>query len=223
MRSRSPRSSCNGSGLRRGGIASSPSRSRSVIDRSPPEAARTSRNTRTIAGYTRRSQTGRLSHSSACTRRCSTLPLVQHLLEAIGHDVAELRSWLDDRGRRAHVLHLDDRAPAPALRRAGRPRRMRKQCACCMRGDQKRPAEPDEHLKRAGNVVDLVAEVDAEVADADAPADALQPRRVWRRRRPSGLARPTSKKPNSFKPLRQPSAYSRLSSAIESPTSCLKS
>src|SRR4029453_15313487 len=39
------------------------------------------------------------------------------------------------------------------------------------------PAEPDQHLKRAWNIVGLVAEVDADVADADAPADAVQP---WR-------------------------------------------
>ena len=47
-----------------------------------------------------------------------------------------------------------------------------------MRDGSEGPAEPDEHLKRAGNGVDLVAEVDAEVADADAPADAFQPRRA---------------------------------------------
>src|SRR4029453_11097176 len=40
------------------------------------------------------------------------------------------------------------------------------------------PAEPDQHLKRAWNIVGLVAEVDADVADADAPADAVQPRRA---------------------------------------------
>jgi hypothetical protein len=32
---------------------------------------------------------------------------VQHLLETLGHDVADFERGLDDRGRRTHVLHLD--------------------------------------------------------------------------------------------------------------------
>src|SRR6476646_1717024 len=50
------------------------------------------------------------------------------------------------------------------------------------------PSEPDQHLKRAWNIVDLVAEVDADVADADAPADAVQPRRAGSGRRRAGAA-----------------------------------
>src|SRR5439155_1578504 len=43
---------------------------------------------------------------------------------------------------------------------------------------------------RAGNCVDPVAEIDPEVAEADAPADSLQPRRIGARRRPAALSLP---------------------------------
>src|SRR5262245_32210767 len=65
------------------------------------------------------------------------------------------------------------------MRRSTSPRSRREAYA----SRSERPAETEQHLKRVGDVVRAVAEVDAEVAEPDAPADAFQPRRgAWRRR-----------------------------------------